>query len=51
LSGPLWVVLMFCAALLFAYLRKSSGSLGPAIVAHVFFNLVMNLTIFGFLWV
>jgi membrane protease YdiL (CAAX protease family) len=51
LSGPLWVVLMFSAALLFAYLRKSSGSVVPAIVAHVAFNLVMNLTIFAFLWV
>jgi membrane protease YdiL (CAAX protease family) len=51
LSGPLWVALMFGAALLFAYLRKSSGSLVPAIVAHVCFNFVMNLTIFGFLWV
>jgi membrane protease YdiL (CAAX protease family) len=49
-SGPLWVVLMFFTALLFAYLRKRSGSLVPAIVAHVCFNLVMNLTIFGFLW-
>jgi membrane protease YdiL (CAAX protease family) len=51
LSGPLWVTLMFCAALLFAYLRKRSGSVVPAIVAHACFNLVMNLTIFGFLWV
>jgi len=50
-SGAIWVALMFCTALLFAYLRKSSGSLLPAITAHVCFNLVMNLTIFGFLWV
>jgi membrane protease YdiL (CAAX protease family) len=49
-SGPIWVTLMFSTALLFAFLRKSSGSLFPAIVAHVCFNLVMNLTIFGFLW-
>jgi membrane protease YdiL (CAAX protease family) len=50
ISGGLWVVLMFGAARLFAYLRKRSGSLLPAIVAHICFNLVMNLTIFGFLW-
>ena len=41
---------MFGAALLFAYLRKASGSLVPAIAAHSSFNLDMNLTIFGFLW-
>jgi hypothetical protein len=50
LSGALWMVLMFGSALLFAWLRKSSGSLLPAIVAHMAFNLVMNLTIFWFLW-
>jgi membrane protease YdiL (CAAX protease family) len=49
-SGPLWMLLMFGVALLFAYLRKTSGSLLPAIAAHATFNLVMNLTIFGFLW-
>lgn len=49
-SGPIWMVLMFCVAMLFAYLRKASGSLLPAISAHVCFNLVMNVTIFGFLW-
>jgi len=41
---------MLGAALLFAYLRKTSGSLMLAIAAHSSFNLVMNLTIFGFLW-
>ena len=50
LSAALWMVLMFGSALLFAWLRKSSGSLLPAIVAHMAFNLVMNLTIFWFLW-
>jgi membrane protease YdiL (CAAX protease family) len=35
---------------LFAYLRKASGSLLPAIAAHACFNFVMNLTIFEFLW-
>jgi hypothetical protein len=50
LSGTLWMLLMFGVALLFAALRKASGSLLPAIAAHVCFNFVMNLTIFGFLW-
>jgi uncharacterized protein len=49
-SGPIWAVLMFGVAFLFARLRKASGSLLPAIVAHAAFNLVMNLTIFGWLW-
>jgi len=40
----------FSAALLFDYLRKASGSLVPALAAHASFTLVMNLTIFGFLW-
>ena len=40
----------FSAALQFAYLRKASGSLVPALAAHSSFNLAMYLTIFGFLW-
>jgi membrane protease YdiL (CAAX protease family) len=44
------MLLMFCTALLFAWLRKSSGSLLPAILSHAVFNLVMNFTIFGYLW-
>src|SRR5436190_289841 len=50
LSGAIWMLLMFCAAMLFAWLRKRSGSLLPAIVSHAAFNMVMNRTIFGFLW-
>jgi membrane protease YdiL (CAAX protease family) len=50
LSGFLWMLLMFCTAWMFAWLRKSSGSLLPAILSHAMFNLVMNATIFGFLW-
>jgi membrane protease YdiL (CAAX protease family) len=49
-SAPLWISLMFGAALLFAYLRKTSRSLWPAMAAHACFNLVMNITIFAFLW-
>lgn len=50
LSGALWVILMFSVALLFAWLRKRSGSLYPAIAAHASFNLVMNLVVFSVLW-
>jgi len=50
LSGFLWMLLMFCTAWMFAWLRKTSGSLLPAILSHAVFNLVMNATIFGFLW-
>jgi membrane protease YdiL (CAAX protease family) len=50
LSGAIWMLLMFLTALTFAWLRRNSGSLLPAIVSHAVFNLVMNLTIFGYLW-
>jgi membrane protease YdiL (CAAX protease family) len=46
LSGMLWVVLMFVTAYCFAFLRKQSGSIYPAIVAHAVFNLTMNYYIF-----
>ena len=46
LSGMLWVVLMFVTACCFALLRKQSGSIYPAIVAHAVFNLTMNYYIF-----
>ncbi len=49
-SGALWVLLMFAAAMLFAWLRKRSGSLYPAMVSHASFNLAMNVTIFSVLW-
>jgi len=50
LSGGLWMLLMFSTAWMFAWLRKSTGSLLPAIVSHAVFNLVMNATIFAWLW-
>jgi membrane protease YdiL (CAAX protease family) len=50
LSGAIWVVLMFLAAVLFAALRKKSGSLYPAMAAHAAFNAAMNALIFAFLW-
>ena len=46
LSGFIWVVLMFVTAIVFALLKKISGSIYPAIVSHAVFNLVMNITIF-----
>lgn len=45
-SGFCWVLLMFVTALAFAWLKKKSGSLYPAIIAHLVFNLVMNMAIF-----
>ena len=49
-SGAIWMLLMFTTALMFAWLRKRTGSLLPAIVSHAVFNFVMNFTIFGYLW-
>ncbi|MDQ8203898.1 CPBP family intramembrane glutamic endopeptidase [Pelagicoccus sp. SDUM812003] len=50
LSGALWVLLMAGVAFLFAYLRKRSGSILPAIAGHAAFNLCMNTFIFAVLW-
>lgn len=50
LSGALWVLLMFAVALLLAHLRKSTGSLYPAMAAHAAFNLAMNTIIFAVMW-
>jgi membrane protease YdiL (CAAX protease family) len=50
LSAALWVVLMFLVALMFAQIRKRSGSLYPAIAAHAAFNAAMNAVIFLTLW-
>jgi len=49
-SGALWVVLMFLVALLFAEIRKRSGSLFSAMASHAAFNATMNFVIFAFLW-
>ena len=46
LSGFIWVLLMFITAITFAVLKKKSGSVYPAILAHAVFNLVMNGCIF-----
>lgn len=50
LSAALWVGLMFLVALMFAQIKKRSGSLYPAMAAHAAFNAVMNAVIFGYLW-
>lgn len=49
-SGGLWMVQMFFVALMFALLRKRSGSIYVAILSHMVFNVTMNTTIFLFLW-
>lgn len=49
-SGLVWRVPMFCAALLFAWLRRASGSLYPAMAGHAAFNATMNGMIFAALW-
>ena len=49
-SAALWVLLMFAVAWMFAWLRKRSGSLYPAMAAHAAFNLAMNVFIFSLLW-
>ena len=50
LSGAIWVALMFATALMFAWLRHSSGSLYPAMLSHAAFNAAMNAWIFSMLW-
>ncbi|GAA0766718.1 CPBP family intramembrane metalloprotease [Ideonella azotifigens] len=49
-SATLWVLLMFATALLFAWLRRASDSLLPAIASHAAFNVTMNAFIFAVLW-
>ena len=49
-SGMLWVALMTGTGMVFASLRRRSRSLWPPVLAHAVFNLVMNATIFAFLW-
>lgn len=46
LSGLIWVALMFITAMVFAFLKKKSSSIYPAILSHAVFNLVMNVCIF-----
>jgi len=49
-SGALWVALMFLTALLFARIRKRTGSIYPSMASHAAFNLTMNIVIFSTLW-
>lgn len=49
-SAPIWFMLMVLVAQLFAWLRKRSGSLYPAIASHAAFNLMMSTCIFLGLW-
>jgi membrane protease YdiL (CAAX protease family) len=50
LSGAVWVLMMMSVAWMFAWLRLRSHSLGPAMLAHMVFNAVMNVFIFVVLW-
>jgi membrane protease YdiL (CAAX protease family) len=50
LSGALWIMLMFTLSLAFAWLRKSSDSVFPAVLSHAAFNATMNGFIFAYLW-
>lgn len=50
LSGMLWMVQMFFVAWMFSWLRAKTRSIYMAILSHMVFNLVMNMTIFLFLW-
>jgi len=49
-SGALWVGQMFLLSLLFAWLRRGSDAILPAILAHAAFNAAMNGWIFARLW-
>lgn len=49
-SGALWFLLMTLLSLMFATLRKASGSVFAAVVAHAAFNATMNFFIFRYLW-
>ena len=49
-SGALWVAQMFLLSLMFAWLRRRSDSIVPAIGAHAAFNAAMNAYIFSRLW-
>ena len=49
-SGALWVGQMFALSLMFAWLRRRSDSILPAIMAHAAFNAAMNGWIFARLW-
>ena len=46
LSGAVWVALIFATGVLFACLRRKTGSLVAPILSHAAFNLAMNYTIF-----
>ena len=45
LSGAIWMALIFGTGVLFATLRRRTGSLVAPILSHAAFNLTMNYTI------
>lgn len=50
LSGLIWVVLMFLCSNIFTLIRYKTESIWPSVIAHSFFNLTMNFTIFYILF-
>jgi uncharacterized protein len=50
IPGLVWVLLMFLCSNLFTLIREKTGSIWPGVIAHTFFNLTMNFTIFFILF-
>ena len=49
LSGLIWMALIFATGVLFAWLRRKTGSLVAPILSHAAFNLAMSYTVFYWL--
>jgi uncharacterized protein len=49
-SGPIWFLQMFGLSVMFAWLRRRSDSIVPAVISHSAFNATMNTFIFAYLW-
>ncbi len=45
-SGAIWMLLIFGTGVLFAFLRRATGSLVAPVLSHAVFNLAMTYTIF-----
>ena len=51
ISGALWFLLMFATSVVFTWMRHLYDSIWTSVIAHSFFNLAMNYTIFYYLFV
>lgn len=49
-SGLIWVGLIFLCSNVFTLIRYKTESIWPSVIAHLFFNLTMNFTIFYILF-